>query len=99
MVFLSEVVIMGALIERIYGEFVGTKILLTLTVSSTVLTVGYPLGEIVLSVSKLLAVEGSSVDNASVDSEYVGVSVPSVGVSSSPSPVGIPVLSPYKVGE
>ena len=94
-VFLSEVAIMGALVERTCVEYVGTKILL-------VLTVGYPVAEIVLSVSKLLAVEGASEDNDSVDGQCVGLNVPSVGVSSSPSPVGITVtvLSPPKtVGE
>ena len=62
-VFLSEVVIMGALVERVDGECVGTKVLV-LTISSTVLSVGYPVGAIILSVPKPLAVVGSSVGNA-----------------------------------
>ena len=100
MVFSFDVAIMGGLIERTCGEYVGTKILLVLTVSSTVLAVGYPVGDIVLSVSKLLAVVGASEDDDSVDGQCVGVNVLSVGVSSSPSPVGITVLSsPKKVGE
>ena len=87
--FLSEVLIMGALVERTDDKYVGTKILLVLTVLSTVLAVGYPVGEIVLSVSKLLAVVGASEDNDSVDGQCVVLNVPLVGVSSSPSPVGI----------